>query len=200
MHHHQRLLTHEPAKAQRIARIANLPNGSLSQTTVRFRFDSPLIESTLLDIFIDLFQEHEENSSDGFEVVTTFNAVLTTEDASSFSLFYGLDHSAGNQSGIAPELSYGNPVIVKNILDVKNIPTYFNAEELIRSHSHAFDTSNVRVHSFVNIVYIIYRFVAVHITQRPNQRGRKRIAQNVEAARTSGSIRIRGGRKPRRGK
>jgi hypothetical protein len=196
--HHQRLLSHTPAKAQRIARIANVRGGSLSQTTVRFRFDSPLIESTLWDIFNELLQEHEENSSDGFEVVTTFNAVLTNEDASSFSLFYGLDHRAGNQSGAAPELSYGNPVIIKNILDVPNIPTYFNADELIRSHSNAFDTSNVRVHSFVNVVYIIYRFVAVHVTRRPNQHGRNR-APPLPAARASGA-RPKRGRRPRRGK
>ena len=172
MHHHQRLLSHVPAQAQRLARIADVQGGSLSQTTVRFRFDSPLIESTLQDKFIELFQEHGENSSDGFEVVVTFNAVLTNEDASSYSMFYGLDHRATNQAGAAPELSFGSTIIVKNLLDVQNIPTYFDADELIRRHTRAFDSSNVRVHSFTNVVYIIYRFIATSVVRRPNQQGR----------------------------
>jgi hypothetical protein len=187
MQHHHKLLDHTPVKAQRIARIAGVRGASLSQTTVRFRFDSPLIESTLLDIFIDLFHEHEENSSDGFEVVTTFNAVLSSEDASTFSLFYGLDHRATNQSGAAPELSYGDPIIIKNILDVNKIPTYFDADELIRSHSNAFDNSNVRVHSFVNIVYLIYRFVAVNINRRPNQHGRSKRKKSTSHSKLSKS-------------
>jgi hypothetical protein len=174
MSHHKNLLAEKPVISQRIVRIADVTTGSLSQTIVRFRFDSSVIESTLLDTFVNLFYEHEENQVDGFEVVTTFNAVLTTEDASTFSLFYGLDHRTGSRLGAAPELSYGNPVIVKNITDVRKISTFFDADELIQSHRNAFDTSNVRVHSFVNIVYIIYRFIAVKVTRRPNQDGRRK--------------------------
>jgi len=160
MRHHERLLYVEPAVSHRTVRIADVRGGSLIQSLVRFRFDSPLIATTLADVFSDLFLEHEERVGDGYEVVVTFNAVLTNEDGSSFSLFYGVDHRAENDSGAAPELKYGPTLIVRTPLDVNRLPTVFDAESLIRSHRQAFADSNARIYSLVNVVYLIYRYVS----------------------------------------
>jgi hypothetical protein len=157
--HHKRLLVQEPAVTTRATRIAGLNFGSLLQTTVRFRMDSSLLKSTLRTVFFDLFREHEESGTSGFEVVVTFNAILTNQDASSFSLFYGHDHRADNVAGAAPELKFGGTTIIRTLLDLDSIPTTFDSEKLIHSHRHAFENSNVRIHSFLNVVYLIYRFI-----------------------------------------
>lgn len=39
------------------------------------------------------------------------------------------------------------------------MPTSFDFDQLIHAHRHAFENSSVYVHRFVNIVYLIYRFV-----------------------------------------
>lgn len=159
--HHRRLLISEPALTTRSVRIAGLNVGSLLQTTARFTIDSTIIRPTLRNIFFDLFREHTESSNSGFEVVITFNAILTNSSESTFSLFYGHDHRASNIAGAAPELSYGETVVVRTLLDIESVPTVFSQDELRRSHRHAFENSNVHVHSFINIVYLIYRFIDV---------------------------------------
>ena len=126
---------------------------------MRFPINSTIIQPTLRRIFFDLFTEHNESSSTGFEVVITFNAVLTNQDASTFSMFYGHDHRASNVAGAAPELKYGLTTVVRNLLGLDSVPTVFDGDQLIRAHRHAFESSNVRVHSFVNIIYLIYRFI-----------------------------------------
>jgi hypothetical protein len=180
--HHSRLLENEPAITHRVARIADSRSGNLIQTTVRFRFDSPLIYSTLREVFNELFREHEESSTEGFEVVVTFNAVLTDQESSTFSLFYGQDHRASNDSGAAPELSYGSTLVVRSMLDVGQIPTSFDSETLVRSHRSAFAHSNVSVHSFVNVIFLIYRYVRSDKTSRPSARGGGRHHKKVAAA------------------
>jgi hypothetical protein len=131
------------------------------QTTVRFRFDSSVIRSTLRRVFFDLFREHTLGGDSGFEVVVTFNAVLSHSAGPSFSLFYGHDHRASNVAGAAPELKYGSTTLVKLLSDVDNIPTDFEQAALLRSHQRAFESSSVSIHSFVNIVYLIYRYVDI---------------------------------------
>ena len=157
--HHQRLLALEPAISTRATRIAGLSVGSLLQTTVRFRFDSSVIRSTLRRVFFDLFREHTLGGETGFEVVVTFNAVLSHSAVPSFSLFYGHDHRASNIAGAAPELKFGATTLVKVLADVDNIPTDFEQATLLRSHQRAFESSSVSIHSFINIVYLIYRYV-----------------------------------------
>ena len=102
--HHKRLLSHQPAITTRATRIAGLNFGSLLQTTVRFRFDSTIIKSTLRAVFFNLFREHTPGADTGFEVVVTFNAILASSaEQNTYSLFYGHDHRADNLSGAAPE-------------------------------------------------------------------------------------------------
>lgn len=160
--HHQRLLQPEPAVSTRAVRIANTNSGSLLQTTVRFAFEHrKTIAPVLRDVFIDLFREHSESASSGFEVVVTFNAVLTNERQTSFSLFYGHDHRALNASGAFGGLRHGDTYIVRSLLDLNAVPTSFDPEELVRNHRGAFQDSGVHVHSFVSVVYLIYRYLEV---------------------------------------
>lgn len=156
--HHRRLLQPEPAVSTRVGRVGELNSGSLLQTTIRFRAGDPNIRQRLRLEFLDLFREHTEGPSDGFEVVVTFNAILTNQDSTTFSLFFGHDFRAGNLSGAAPQLRYGDTVFVRTLADLHLIPTSFNFEEIIHSHRNAFLSSNVRLHQIVNVVFLIYRY------------------------------------------
>ena len=184
LNHHKRLLAEEPAVTTRATRIAGLNFGSLLQTTVRFRFDSSVIRSTLRRVFFDLFREHTLSGDSGFEVVVTFNAILTNQSDQNnptYSIFYGHDHRADNISGAAPELKYGTTTLVRLLADVDNIPVDFESEELIRQHRRAFESSAVSIHKFINIVYLIYRYVDVASTVK--NRGTKRAASNSQSGR-----------------
>ena len=131
LEHHKRLLNPEPAITTRATRIAGLNFGSLLQTTVRFRFNSSIIKATLRAVFFNLFREHTPQSDSGFEVVVTFNAILTsTAEQNTYSIFYGHDHRADNLSGAAPELKYGSTTVVRFLSDVDNIPVSFEQEAL----------------------------------------------------------------------
>ncbi len=57
--------------------------GSLLLTTIRFRFDYAAVAYRLRLELLDLFREHTQNTADGFEVVFTFNAVLTNQNQNS---------------------------------------------------------------------------------------------------------------------
>lgn len=171
LRHHKRLFSTEPAVSQRYFYIggprASLRGRSLIQTTVRYRSDYPDILQHLKSIFVDLFREHSENSTDGFEVVTTFNAILSNPEQTTFSVYYGHDHRANNLSGAASELQPENgTVIVRQMPDVNSIPATFDFEQLARLHRQSFADSNVAVYKFINIVYLIYRFVK---RDRPSQ-------------------------------
>jgi len=170
LEHHKRLLSHQPAITTRATRIAGLNFGSLLQTTVRFRFNSTVIKPTLRAVFFNLFREHTPGADTGFEVVVTFNAILaSTGEQTTYSIFYGHDHRADNLSGAAPELKYGATTVVRFLSDVDIIPTNFEQEALIASHRRAFESSNVRIHEFINIVYLIYRFVDTKSTVIPRK-------------------------------
>ncbi len=100
----------------------------------------------------------------GFEVVVTYNAIITDSTGGCHSFFYGHNHRAGNISGAAPELKLGETVVVKLLEDVHNIPISFDQETLIALHRGAIQDSNVHIHSFVNIVYLIHRYVNIRAT------------------------------------
>jgi hypothetical protein len=180
LEHHKKLLDHHPAITTRATRIAGLNFGSLLQTTVRFRFDSSIIRSTLRAVFFNLFREHTQGAESGFEVVVTFNAILTSEKEKTFSLFYGHDHRADNRSGAAPELKYGATTVVRLLADVDTIPMSFEQQNLIDSHRRAFEDSSIKIHEFINIVYLIYRFVdtASTVTERRGG-GKKRDGESA---------------------
>lgn len=96
------------------------------------------------------------------------------QDQNTFSIFYGQDFRRDSPYGASPELRYGDPVIVKKLEDVKKIPTRFDFQSLIESHRDAFDRSNVRVAYFINVVYIVYKFIDPSF--QLDQRRRKKTA------------------------
>ena len=160
MSHHRRLQSFEPASNTRAGIIiGENQHVTLLQTTLRFRFDSPLIGVTLHNTFIDLFQELPVNGIDGFEVVITYNVILHNQDSGTYSLFYGQDHRRDNAGGAARELGHSRSFVVRNLLDVDQIPTQFNEQTLMNEHQNTFDHSNVSIHSFVNVIFLIYQFL-----------------------------------------
>jgi len=155
LRHHQRLLNENPAVTQQLAVV---PSGNIIQTTVRFPVQSRVISESLERIFIDLLEQLQEN--DHYEVIITFNAILYSPTQGTYSLFYGHDFRRDNSGGRARELSfYGDSTIVRNQFDVQNIPTVVDYDRLLHEHRDAFSDSSVYIHSFINVVYLIYKYV-----------------------------------------
>lgn len=153
------LLRPEAVISQRVFEIG--PNrGHLIQATLRFSTRHPNIRAALLEHFARLFQEHVEERESGFEVVVTFNAALSNAAGTSFSVFYGHDFRAGNVAGAAPELTY-NTYLVRTLGDVGRLPVNFDFEQLAEAHRHSFSDSGVHIARFLNIVYLVYRYVPV---------------------------------------
>ena len=176
---HSRLFIEKPGIETRLLPIVGgqTRGGSLAQTLVRFRFNSPLVVSTLYDVFTDLFQQHGENTEDGFEVQVTFNLILfgEREGKKAFHVFYGLQH--GNvESRVSDRLTEIAPVIVRNLVDIRKIKTTFDSEDLLRMNRDAFRDSNVQIHSFINVNFLIHRFVSAEIKER-----KKRVAKNTNS-------------------
>lgn len=167
MSHHQRLLAPLPAETTTIFKVQTSRTKTgvskneirLLQTTVRFRTDYANITAYLRKVFAKLFAEFAGHKDDGFEVSIVFNAILSDYNKKSFSLFYGHDYSEGNFSGAASKLKYGESYTVQNLDDVSSIPTRFDFEHLAHSQRLNFESSSVRIHKFVNIVYLIYQFL-----------------------------------------
>ena len=158
LQHHQRLLELESPLAVRYFRVGR-DQGSLLQATLRFSVRNQNVRQGLLVHFASLFREHTEGPRTGFEVLITFNAILGTPEGNSFSVFYGHDYRAGNLLGASPELRYGAPYIVRTLADVARLPVRFDFEALANAHRHTFAHSSVRIERFLNIVYLVYRFV-----------------------------------------
>jgi len=158
---HRRLLELESETSTRIFRLGS-DQGSLIQSTLRFSVRHPNLRQALLQRFSELFREHTEGRFSGFEVVVTFNAVLSNPEGTSFSVFYGHDFRAGNLAGAAPELSYrSREYLVRTLGDVARLPVEFDFDRLAEDHRHAFEQSGVRIARFLNIIYLVYRYVSV---------------------------------------
>jgi hypothetical protein len=156
MRHHERLVNENPAITQQMAIIANA--GNLIQTTVRFPITSTVIRANLQQVFTELFTQIGPNEH--FEVIVTFNAILYSPTQGTYSLFYGHDFRQENQGGRARELAfYEDSTIVRTPFDVNRIPIDIDYDRLLHLHRNAFESSNVYVHSFTNIVYLIYKYV-----------------------------------------
>ena len=166
---HEKLLVPFAQPSTRYFEIG-VNQGSLMQTTIHFSADFTKIKQKLLRTFLELFAEHTEEFNSGFEVLVTFNAVLSNPEGTSFSVFYGHDYRAGNLLGASPELRYGDPYIVRTLGDVAQLPTVFNFEELAHAHRYAFQHSGVRIARFLNVVYLVYRFIPPPPLQRRRRR------------------------------
>jgi len=157
---HERLLERETPMTTRVFRIG-AATGNLIQATLRYSVRHNNIGESLMNNFIRLFREHSESRNDGFEVIVTFNAVLRNSDSTSFSVFYGHDFRAGNLAGAAPELRYRSAYLVRTLGDVANLPVEFDFDRLAEAHRHSFDQSGVSIARFLNIIYLVYRYVRV---------------------------------------
>jgi hypothetical protein len=154
---HARLLDPQPAVTTRHMSIGNSSVLKLTQTTARFIFNSPLIEQTLRLLFVKLITSYPATVNTGYEVVVTFNALLSDAKGSTYSIFYGHDHREDNDRGASRELGYGDTYIVKNIADSDKIPVSFDHENLLSTHRNVFQDSGVKIVRFLNVVYLIYR-------------------------------------------
>jgi len=164
---HPKLLEEVSPLSLRYVSVGEADGGSLLQATLRFSTSCQTIGRHLLRTFMRLFREHTEGPHSGFEVLVTFNAVLTNRERNSFSVFYGHDYRADNLAGAAPELRYGEDAIyVSNLSHVGLIPSSFDFERLAVAYRHAFDQSDLRVERFLNVVYLIYRYVPPPATRQ----------------------------------
>ena len=161
MAHHQRLLLRVPEVSTQYAEVGR-SRGTLMQTTLRFRADHPNIREDVRRVFGRLFREHTDGNREGFEVVTTFNVILSNTRARTYSLFYGHDYRGGRMSedgrGAHGNLVYGSSALVTSPDDVAAVPTTFDLDGIVNSLRHAFSSSDVQVVQIVNIVYLIYQF------------------------------------------
>lgn len=158
---HHRLFERDPAVVTRHFRIGEASNrGTLLQTTVRLRADLPesSIRSVLHRVFARLFRLQAGGE---FEVVVTFNAALADAQRSSFSVFYGHDHSPENETGASRDLTFGESTVVASMADVARIPTSFDFEQLATVQRTSFEDSAVSIYKFLNIVFLIYTYVRI---------------------------------------
>ena len=152
--HHQRLLEPGPVVSTRYVQVSR---GVILQTCARFRSDHPNIRGGLTKVLIELFRELE-NSDEGLEVTITFNAILADKDFTTFSLFYGQDYGEQSLEGAHSKLGFSKPVIVRNLLHLRRIPTEFDLEDLVRQFSLAFESSDIVVARLLNVVYLIHHY------------------------------------------
>lgn len=155
-----RLLEAEAASSDKVFRLGT-NQGWLVQTTLRFSVHHSNLRQSLLRQFVQLFRQHSEGRESGFEVVVTFNAILSNPEGTSFSVFYGHDFRAGNLAGAAPELGYGSTYLVRTLGDVARLPTTFDFERLAETHKHSFEQSGVHIARFLNVVYLVFRYVPI---------------------------------------
>jgi len=158
--HHRQLLSEGPSVATRYVAVGS-SRGTLLQTTIRFRSDHEALTEDLQRVFSNLFRQSESHRrSDGFEVVITFNAVVSDSSGSFFSVFYGHDYgSAGHSAGgVRRDLRYGSSYLVETPDDVANLPTKFDLEDLAANVRLKFENSDLRVVRFLNIVYLAYQY------------------------------------------
>jgi len=152
--HHQRLLEPGPVVSTRYVHVGR---GSVLQTCIRYRSDYSDIRGSLTRILTDLLQELNFDD-EGFEISITFNAILSNRDSTSFSLFFGQNYGQGS-----PQSRLGlaeRPVVVRNPLHIRRVPTEFNLEDLVQRYSLAFDSSDLVVARILNVVYLVHQYRA----------------------------------------
>lgn len=76
---HRRLVNVKVEITTRESSVADIVRHSLLQTVIRMHVSVKNKRETLRNYFFDLFREHSESLLDGFEVVTSFNAILANQ-------------------------------------------------------------------------------------------------------------------------
>lgn len=159
--HHQQLLQPGPVHTTRYAAVGS-SRGSLLQTTIRFRSDNPSVQQGLQRVFSDLFRQLPQqrrrgpDGGGGFEVVVTFNAIVSDSAGTSYSVFYGQDY--GTVGGARRDLRYGASYLVSSPDDVAQLPTDFDFDRLSQTTRISFENSDLRIVRFLNVVYLVYQY------------------------------------------
>lgn len=159
--HHQQLLQPGPVVSTRYAAVGS-SRGTLLQTTIRFRSDNHNIQAGLQQSFADLFRlvPNRREALSGFEVVVTFNAVVSDSSRTNFSVFYGQDYGSarGTAGGARRDLRYGGSYLVENPDDVSRLPLDFDFDRLAAELRLQFENSDLRIERFLNVVYLVYQY------------------------------------------
>jgi hypothetical protein len=167
---HRSLLSFGPASADLLYSVGSNA-GTLTQTTIRFRADlgREAIANGLRLEFVRLFRLRAARAAsarrraDCFEVVVTFNVILSNRAGTTFSVFYGQDFSPGNRTGTSQRLRFfDRTFIVRELADLQEVPTQFDLEEVAERQKLFFEDSDLRIVKILNIVYIVYQFIPLH--------------------------------------
>jgi len=163
---HRSLLAWGPVSAQQLFSVGS-SSGTLVQNTIRFRADQTNIAEGLREEFLRLFRFRAERSrttgsrSDCFEVVVTFNVVLSNRQGTTYSVFFGQDYSAGNASGASSRLNFlDSSFIVRELSDVQALPSRFDLDEVAERQRVHFEDSDVKIVKVLNVVYLVYQFIS----------------------------------------
>ena len=153
--HHQQLLHPGPVYTTRYAAVGS-SRGSLLQTTIRFRSDNRNIREGLSSVFAELFRQLPHGAGGGFEVVITFNAIVSDSAGTNYSVFYGQDYST--VGGARSELRYGSSFLVTTPDSVSDLPVAFDFDRMVASNRLTFQNSDLRIVRFLNVVYLVYQY------------------------------------------
>jgi hypothetical protein len=138
----------------------------LSEATLRIRETESDYRSHLRRCFLTLFDVHAGTSAVIFDVTVTANAVLRGRANGRYSMFYGQDYGRRGDFTIG-----GAAREVHSLADVDSLPIDFDISDFEDVFFSNFDNSDVSVHSLVNIVYIVRRYlVNFEADQRVGQR------------------------------
>ena len=128
----------------------------MATATLRVREGTPDIEDDLRNAFTALYDLYGPGY---FDVNVTANAVLQGNADNRYSIWYGQDFG-GRAYNIAP------PEVVRNLGDVSAIRTDFSADDFEEIFFATFDNTDVSVHSIVNVIYIITRYLGDYSTEQ----------------------------------
>ena len=122
----------------------------IATATLRIRDEgNPDYEEHLRQAFISLYDLYGPGL---FDVSVTANAILQGNSNNRYSVWYGQDFGGRNFALAAPE-------VVRNLGDVANLQTNFTANDFEEIFFGTFENTDVSVHSLVNVVYIITRYL-----------------------------------------
>ena len=97
-----------------------------------------------------------------FDVVVTGNAILVGNTRRRYYLFFGQDFSGFKQR----EVTLRKAKVVASLGDALNLRTIFTVEEFAEQFRRGFPNSDVSVHSLVNVVYLVRRYMGDYNRQR----------------------------------
>jgi hypothetical protein len=133
----------------------------LAEATLRLPFAHGDYRGELLKAFKLLFALYGDGV---FDVVTTANVVLVGTEKETYRVFYGQDFGkeSNNRSFALNNVVHH----VKDLSDATRLRTSFNQSHFEKMFFGNFEDSDVRVHSMINVVYIIRRFLGDYANQR----------------------------------